>query len=181
VAARKLIASTGVGTLSTLQTEAAGSAGSGGFPYGSVASFADESPPTGRPLILLSTLERNIINVKTDPRCSLAVHALPAGGCVPSAGYEPMATARATLLGYLVPVPDGELKAARKAYLARHPQASEWIGFNDFTLYRMNVTDVYWVGGFGGQHYIGWIAAATYLGQAPPTPAAPVLPMPPYF
>lgn len=34
VAARKLIASTGVGTLSTLQTEAAGSAGSGGFPYG---------------------------------------------------------------------------------------------------------------------------------------------------
>jgi hypothetical protein len=167
VGARHLVAQTTVGTLSTIQTETAGGVNSGGFPFGSVASFADEVPSTGQPLILLSTLERNVINLEAEARCSLSVHALPAQNCTPSAAYEPMATARTTLLGYLVPVGSAALPAARKAYLAQHPQASEWIGFDDFTLYRMNVTDVYWVGGFGGQHYIGWVAASTYLSQPP--------------
>ena len=135
---------------------------------GSVASFADEVPPSGQPLILLSALERNIINVASDPRCSLAVHQLPAAGsnsssCAPSAEYEPMATERVTLLGTLVPVPQPELDRAQKAYLALHPQASEWIGFSDFILYRFTVVDVYWVGGFGGAHYIGWVDPGTYL------------------
>ena len=30
-------------------------------------------------------------------------------------------------------------------------------------LYRFNVTDIYWVGGFGNDHYIGWVAANDYV------------------
>lgn len=70
---------------------------------------------------------------------------------------------RTTLLGTLEPVPEDELEAARATYLKKHPKAAAWITFSDFTLYRMNIEDVYCVGGFGNNHYIGWIAPEQYL------------------
>jgi hypothetical protein len=91
-----------------------------------------------------------------------------------------MSSARTTLMGVLRKVPAAELPKAKKAYLAKHPQASLWIDFSDFFLYRMEVKDVYWVGGFGNDHYIGFVAPEQYLkssgmhlavGQA--LPAAP--------
>jgi hypothetical protein len=60
-------------------------------------------------------------------------------------------------------VPTDELSAARAAYLVKHPQAGMWIDFSDFAMYRMEIVDVYYVGGFGNEHYIGWIAPSEYL------------------
>jgi len=74
-----------------------------------------------------------------------------------------MATARVTLLGRLAPVEPAKRAAAEAAYLLKHPMAAEWIGFEDFQLYVMDVEDVYWVGGFGDGHYIGWVAATEFL------------------
>ena len=47
------------------------------YPYGSVADIADEEPSTGRPLILLSDLERNVINMKENPRVSIEFITVP--------------------------------------------------------------------------------------------------------
>ena len=100
-----------------------------------------------------------MINLQSDPRCSLAVHTPITLANYTDADAEP----RTTLFGHLQPVPPAELAAAKAAYLARHPMAKGWIGFSDFTLYRMQVLDVYWVGGFGNDHYIGYLGADAYL------------------
>ena len=70
---------------------------------------------------------------------------------------------RTTLLGKLEAVPEDELEQAKQTYLAKHPNSKAWINFSDFTMYRMLVEDVYVVGGFGNDHYIGWISAEQYL------------------
>ncbi len=158
--ARALMAAAMHGTLITIQSEAsAGARGLTGWPYGSVADYADEIPSSGRPLLLLSKLERNVINLKSDGRASLEIHTPSTVANYTDAMMEP----RATLLGRLSAVGASELPAARKAYLARHPEAEAWIGFDDFALYVMDVADVYWVGGFGNSHYIGYVGADAYL------------------
>jgi hypothetical protein len=74
-----------------------------------------------------------------------------------------MTKPRTTLLGHLQEVPADELEAARATYLVKHPKAKAWITFSDFKMYRFVVEDVYAVGGFGNDHYIGWIATDQYL------------------
>ena len=60
-----------------------------------------------------------------------------------------------------------QVPAARSAYLAAHPDAAAWIDLPTFTLWRLAVAGVYWVGGFGDVHYLGWVSAADYLAAAP--------------
>lgn len=58
---------------------------------------------------------------------------------------------------------------ARKCYLSYHEDASHWAhGAPDSphtALWaRFRVQKVYWVGGFGDEHYIGWIERDVYAG-----------------
>ena len=72
---------------------------------------------------------------------------------------EPLNSARLNLLGDVALVPEPELDDARARYLARHPEAAQWADFGDFTFYRINVVDVYYVGGFGA---MGWVSPDDY-------------------
>ena len=47
----------------------------------------------------------------------------------------------------------------RDLYLGRYENAKYWVDFSDFALYRMEVADVYYVGGFG---VMGWVEADEY-------------------
>jgi putative heme iron utilization protein len=68
---------------------------------------------------------------------------------------DPLNTPRLTLIGQVDLVPEQDLENARALYLARHPNAQEWIEFGDFALYRLTITEAYWVGGFGK---MGWLS-----------------------
>jgi hypothetical protein len=72
---------------------------------------------------------------------------------------DPTNASRATLMGDIHPVPDADLAEARAAYLAKHPEAEQWVDFGDFTILRMEVKDLYFIGGFGS---MGWILAEDY-------------------
>ena len=117
--------------------------------------------------MLLSTLERNMINMQTTPQCSLHIFSTPTTILEFShpALFDVMTKPRTTLLGVLELVPDEELSSARATYLRKHPESAAWIEFSDFSLYRLVVQDVYVVGGFGNTHYIGWVGAEQYLAQ----------------
>lgn len=158
---RDLVSSSFYGTLSTWQSQAAG--GVYNFPYGSVADTADDG--SGQPFMLLSNLERSVINLNTFPPCSLHIITLPNSTFELNHPeyFDVMTKPRTTLLGHLVAVQDSELEAARDIYLQKHPLSKAWITFSDFIMYRMVVEDVYVVGGFGNEHYIGWISPAQYL------------------
>ena len=125
------------------------------MPYG-----LDEN---GRPVFLISTMAMHTQNLQADPRSSLLV-------TQPDASGDPLGASRVTLLGNVLPIPEPEVAEARKLYLARYANSKNWVDFEDFSFYRMDVMDVYYVGGFG---VMGWVSAAEYY-HGQPDPLADV-------
>ena len=151
--ARTLVYLGRIGSLSSLSRKQPG------FPFGSVMPYGlDEH---GRPIFLISTMAMHTQNLQADPRASLLVTQDSADG-------EPLGASRVTLVGNVQPVPDAEVAEARELYLARHANSKYWVDFEDFSFYRMNVVDVYYVGGFG---VMGWVSAPEY-DRSEPDPLA---------
>ena len=113
----------------------------------------------GRPIFLISTMAMHTQNLQADPRASLLV-------TQPAGDGDPLGASRVTLVGNVVTIPEAEVADARKLYLARYANSKYWVDFEDFSFYRMDVLDVYYVGGFG---VMGWVQAADYdLAQPDP-------------
>jgi putative heme iron utilization protein len=142
-----------IGSLSTLSRKQPG------FPFGSLMPFGLDS--LGRPIFLISTMAMHTQNLQADPRCSLFVTESDAGG-------DALGASRVTLVGSATRVSESELPPARELYLSSYPNSKYWVDFDDFFFYRMEVIDVYFVGGFG---VMGWVAAKDYS-QAKPDPLA---------
>jgi putative heme iron utilization protein len=106
----------------------------------------------GRPIFLISTMAMHTQNLHADPRASLFV-------TEPDASGDPLGASRVTLIGTVSRIAELELAVARAAYLTRYPDSKYWVDFEDFFFYRMDVVDVYYVGGFG---VMGWVAASEY-------------------
>jgi len=137
------------GSLSTLSRKQQG------FPFGSVMPYGLDD--RGRPIFLISTMAMHTQNVQADPRASLLM-------TQPDTGGDPLGASRVTLIGNVLPVPDTDVAEARKLYLERYVNSKYWVDFEDFSFYRMDVVDVYYVGGFG---VMGWVSAADYDGGQP--------------
>jgi heme oxygenase (biliverdin-IX-beta and delta-forming) len=140
-----------VGTLSTVSRKQPG------FPFGSVMPYALDSQ--GRPVFLISTMAMHTQNLQADPRSSLLVTDFQ-----PS--EDPLGASRVTLVGNTQRLGESERSQAREIYLARHSNSKYWVDFEDFHFYRMEVVDLYYVGGFG---VMGWVDAPQY-GKAQPDP-----------
>jgi heme iron utilization protein len=130
-----------------------------GFPFGSVMPYALDRQ--ANPIFLISTMAMHTQNIQADPHASLLI-------TQPDAEGDPLGSSRLTLLGNIALVPAAEIPQARELYLARHANSKYWVDFEDFAFYRMEVVDVYYVGGFG---VMGWVAAAEYY-SAEPDPLA---------
>lgn len=151
---RTLLAAASAGTLSTLSRKHPG------FPFGSLMPFALDT--VGRPLFLISNMAMHTQNLHADPHASLFVAHPPSDGDV-------LGSARATVVGLAQPVPASDLPAARTMYLAAHPGSRYWVDFADFSFFRLDPIDLYFVGGFG---VMGWTTAEDFL-AATPDPLAP--------
>src|SRR5688572_15711725 len=109
----------------------------------------------GSPMFLISGMAVHTQNLLADPRASLLV--MQSG-----AEADPLGSARATLLGTVRRIDATE--AIRAAYLDRHPSAKYWIDFSDFSFFQLDVTEIYFVGGFG---VMGWVGADDYRSAEP--------------
>jgi putative heme iron utilization protein len=134
-----------------------------GHPFASVMPYALDAH--GQPLLLISAMAMHTQNLQADPRTSLLVTQPVAEGKEPG---DPLAAARLTLMGRARVVSGGEVAAAREAYLARHARAAYWVDFEDFSFWRLDVSDVYFVGGFAA---MDWVTSAAYR-EARPDPLA---------
>lgn len=144
---RTLLASERVATLATQSVRHPG------WPFASVMPYA--LTEDAAPLFLISGMAIHTQNMIADPRASLLV--MQSGG-----GDDPLGSPRATLLGTAQRIESTD--ALRAAYLDRHPSAKYWIDFSDFSFFRLEVTDVYFVGGFG---VMGWVDAVDYRAAEP--------------
>src|SRR5437588_3174747 len=151
--ARTLVYLGRMGSLSTLSRKQPG------FPFGSVMPYGLDGH--GRPIFLISTMAMHTQNLQADARASLLVTQDESGG-------NPLGASRVTLVGNVLPLPEWEVAEARELYLARYTNSKYWVDFEDFSFYRMDVVDVYYVGGFG---VMGWVSASEY-NRSQPDPLA---------
>jgi hypothetical protein len=151
--ARTLLYLGRIGSLSTLSRKQPG------FPFGSVMPYGLDD--RGRPIFLISTMAMHTQNLQANPQASLLVTQLDSSG-------DPLGAARVTLVGNVLPIPKSEIPQARSLYLNRYANSKYWVDFEDFSFYRMDTVDVYYVGGFG---VMGWVSSADY-DRAQPDPLA---------
>jgi heme iron utilization protein len=108
----------------------------------------------GRPIFFISTMAMHTQNLRQDPRASLLI-------TQPDVSGDPLGAARLTLLGDVTEAPSAEVK---ELYLSRYENAKFWQEYADFAYYRLEVSAVYFIGGFG---VMGWIAAEDYASALP--------------
>jgi hypothetical protein len=151
---RTLMAAKAFASLATLSTECPG------YPFGSLVGYAVDG--VGRPLLSLSSLAEHSRNLAADPRASLMV-------TEHDGGTNLLALARVTLVGQMHKLADDERDAGLDLYLTAHPSAF-YASFHDFSVYRLEVANVRYVGGFGR---MSWVTAEQYA-AAEPDPLLPV-------
>jgi heme iron utilization protein len=147
--ARTLLYLGRIGSLSTLSRKQTG------FPFGSVMPYGLDD--RGRPIFLISTMAMHTQNLQADARASLLVTQDDGSG-------DPLGASRVTLVGNASRIPEAEVAEARALYLARYANSKYWVDFEDFSFYRMDVVDIYYVGGFG---VMGWVSASDYQRSQP--------------
>jgi heme iron utilization protein len=130
-----------------------------GHPFASVMPYAlDER---GRPLFLISAMAMHTQNLEIDARASLLI-------TQPDWSGDPLAAGRLTLMGDACKLGGAAVDEARTTYLSRHQRAGYWVDFDDFAFWRLEVSDVYFVGGFAA---MDWVTAIDYA-VARPDPLA---------
>jgi heme iron utilization protein len=144
--ARTLASLGRIGSLSTHSKKLSG------FPFGSMMPYAADE--LGRPVFFISSMAMHTQNLREDARASLLI-------TQPDAAGDPLGAARLTLAGTA-----GEVDAAevRELYLSRYANARAWQEYTDFAYFRLEISGVYFIGGFG---VMGWVAPAEYAGARP--------------
>ena len=134
--ARTLVQTERVGTLATVSIRRRG------WPFASVMPYATHAD--GSPLFFISSMAVHTQNIGADPHASLLV--------VQSGAADPLSAPRATIMGNVRRIdPTDDL---RRIYVERHPSAKQWMNFGDFAFFRMDVEEIYFVGGFGVQEWV---------------------------
>jgi putative heme iron utilization protein len=127
-----------------------------GFPFGSMMPYAADD--SGRLVFFISSMAMHTQNLLVDPRSSLLV-------TQPDVFGDPLGASRVTILGTSTQVTAEEV---RDLYLSRHENATFWQDYSDFGFYRLGVSGVYFIGGFG---VMGWVSSEDYT-SAKPDPLA---------
>jgi heme iron utilization protein len=126
--AKQLLRTVRSGALATLDKEA-------GFPFASLVTVATDLD--GSPLLLMSRLAAHAGNLEADPRASIL---LAQGG-----KGDPLAHPRLTVIGRVTRTAEPRV---RSRFLARHPKATLYADFGDFSFWRMEVVGGHLNGGF---------------------------------
>jgi len=115
---------------------------------GPESSMAPYAIHHGTVLLHLSGLARHTGNITSHPKVGFII-------CTPETiADSPLALPRLSLQGDVTPVSGEQLQTARQAYLNAIPDAEPLFGFSDFTLFKLSVSTVHWVGGFGSANKI---------------------------
>jgi putative heme iron utilization protein len=110
-----------------------------GDPYCSLVNIA--SHPDGSPILLLSRLAVHTKNILADSRVSLMLDERAEG--------DPLEGARIMLAGRAEEASGEAANILRRRYLSAHPSAEAFVGFKDFSFFRVAPSGTHLVAGFG--------------------------------
>jgi len=121
-----------------------------GWPFGSVMPYSLDDE--GNPVFLISSMAMHTQNLKADARASLLV-------MEDKSSDDPLSIGRVTLMGEAKLIDKDDVLKVKNGYLKQHPDATFWVDFPDFSFYRMTITSLYFVGGFGR---MDWVTGQDY-------------------
>lgn len=129
-----LIRESSEGVLATLED---------GKPFNSAVSYLYEpGEPFGKAYFLISSLARHTKNLQKNSQASLLV-------LEPGTAYV-YERKRVSVQGTAVKLTDkGKFDELKEKYLSIYPHADKLFLLTDFAFYEFNITDLYYVGGFG--------------------------------
>jgi len=150
------------GTLCTMRRDVED--GQGPEPFGSFVDYVlDEF---GTPVMLLSEQSEHTLNLKASSSCSLFLQMPRAAAGVPSRDGAPLPSAalsRVTMLGRVVPITDkDELLQLKSAFTVQHEYSERLLDSPRFSLSKLELDRVYYVGGFGVSSE--WVDMDAYQG-----------------
>jgi putative heme iron utilization protein len=130
--ARSLLRRSRQGALATLMVGT-------GDPYCSLVNVA--SHPDGSPILLISRLALHTRNILDDSRVSLMLDERAEG--------DPLEGSRIMLSGRAEEASATDLESLSRRYLNAHPSARAFVGFGDFSFFRILPNTAHLVAGFG--------------------------------
>src|SRR3954468_19268823 len=130
--ARSLLRRSRQGALATLMLGT-------GDPYCSLVNVATH--PDGSPSLLISRLAVHTRNIRGDSRVSLMLDERAEG--------DPLEGSRIMLSGRAEEAAATDREALRRRYLKAHPSAHSFVGFGDFSFFRILPNAAHLVAGFG--------------------------------
>lgn len=137
------------GTLCTASVKHAG------VPFGSFVDYVLDAD--GRPVFLLAKNATHSKNLAEESRCSLY--------CQPTSRSGQHGS-RATLVGRIRSLPEEALEDVRDAFVEVHPHAADALAYPElFAFWRLEVEDVFFVGGYGVKSQ--WVDAAEFVSGEP--------------
>lgn len=144
----------------------------------------DESLPqgyghggNGNPTILALNVATTFRNTAAGSNISLSIdwwdHVADTDPLFPGFPRSAAGLPRVTLFGYIepfeTPIPRATEDALRECYTEFHPDSKVWLPGRKMSPHasfwsRLVVTQVYWIGGFGGFQQIGWMNVTEWAG-----------------
>ncbi|SAM03378.1 hypothetical protein [Absidia glauca] len=162
--ARQVVQDSGIGTMLTLVDSSVNDQFEG-YPFGLMEYYAEgcDNVDSGDLLLFMSDLQINARNAHhQNQKVGFTIRALKDYNKPFGNQSTPVQQPRFTLLGELVQMPRSLRKDNMKCFGQAHREAIFWERFHDFAFYRLEVKSIYYVGGFGGINYIGWIPLHLY-------------------
>jgi len=118
-----------------------------GYPFGSFVTFVSDLDRSI--LIYASNIAQHTINLKENSKSCLTLFKI-------DDDFDKQNSSRMTLLGDLKSLPDEETDEVKRRFENFLPESKKYAAMHDFNFYRLHITQVRWIGGFGK---IAWLDA----------------------
>ena len=119
-----------------------------GYPFGSFVTFISGAD---RSLIFYaSDIAQHTINLKNNPKACITLFNLSEG--------DKQDSARLSLLGDVKKI-DKDVEEISRQFMEFFPESSQYSNMHDFSFYKLNISQVRWIGGFGK---IAWLSSTNW-------------------
>ena len=119
-----------------------------GYPFGSFVTFISGAD---RSLIFYaSDIAQHTINLKNNPKACITLFNLSEG--------DKQDSARLSLIGDVKKI-DKDVEEISRQFMEFFPESSQYSNMHDFNFYKLNISQVRWIGGFGK---IAWLSSTNW-------------------
>ena len=135
--AKRLLMTVGKASLATLHPKSC-------RPYSSLVLICPDD--AGHPVMMLSDLADHVKNINADGAASMMLD---------GTSGETLSGPRISVEGEIAKITDSDaIKTLKEAFIKRHPEAQIYADFTDFNLYRMTISRLHLIAGFGRIHWL---------------------------